>query len=616
MILGTAGHIDHGKTALVRALTGVDTDRLPEEKRRGITIDLGFAPLHLAGLDTIGVIDVPGHEAFVRTMLAGATGVDLALLVVAADEGVMPQTREHLAILTLLGVRAGVVALSKTDLVDADWLELVTADVASVLDGSGLESAPIVPVSATTGAGLDELRAAISAAAASVIARDTADLFRMPIDRAFSVHGTGTVVTGTVWSGTLRKGAATVFPGALPGRVRDLQTHGASVESVSAASRAAVALSGVTVEQAGRGAVLVAGEGWAESSVLLAELTLSASNVAVTPRTRVRLHLGAADLSARVRLFEPREGHTQLPARIRLEEPVVARAGDRFVLRAGSPLEVIAGGVVTDPQPADRRPKPPASAFAAGAGDRLAALCETAGPKGVERKTLAVRIGKSPAEIESLRADQRLFFTDRAVYSRSLLDDVADRLPGIIQAAQVNSPTESGVQLDELRGSLHVGDDLVDEALRMLVERRAIEVEGTIVRAAGWKPRLSSGQSDLAERMVHAFCSSGEEPPAVAEVIARHGDEVVPVLRYLEREGRLIRVSGDFYYCPEVVERMVGRLAAAMGEDREYSPAEVKDAVGTSRKYLIPFLEFCDRTRVTERKGAGRVLRNRQIARP
>ena len=616
MILGTAGHIDHGKTALVRALTGVDTDRLPEEKRRGITIDLGFAPLRLEGVGTIGVIDVPGHEAFVRTMLAGATGVDLALLVIAADEGVMPQTREHLIILSLLGVRAGVVALSKTDLVDADWLELVSADVAAVLERSGLEGAAIVPVSATTGAGLDDLRDAIRAAAASVVARDTDDLFRMPIDRAFSVHGTGTVVTGTVWSGTLRKGAATVFPGALPARVRDLQTHGASVESVSAASRAAVALSGVTVEEAGRGAVLVAGEGWAESSVLLTELTLADSKVAVTPRTRVRLHLGAADVSARVRLFEPRAGQIQRPARIRLDEPVVARAGDRFVLRAGSPLEVIAGGVVTDPLPEDRRPKPGATAFAAGAAERLEALCETAGPKGVARKTLAIRLGRSPTEIESLRAEERFFFTDRAVYSRRVLDDVVRQLPPMIAQAQVNSPTESGVQLDELRRSLHVGDDLVDEALRMLVERKAVEMEGTIARTAGWKPRLSSEQSELAERMVHAFCSSGEEPPAVAEVVARNGEDVVPVLRYLEREGRLIRISGDFYYCPEVVERMVERLAAVMAEDREYSPAEVKDAVGTSRKYLIPFLEFCDRTRVTERKGTGRVLRNRQIRRP
>lgn len=615
MILGTAGHIDHGKTALVRALTGVDTDRLPEEKRRGITIDLGFAPLVLDGIGTIGVIDVPGHEAFVRTMLAGATGIDLALLVVAADEGVRPQTREHLTILTMLGVRAGVVALTKIDLVDDEWLELVSADVAAVLEGSGLEGAVIVPVSANTGEGLDQLRSAIRGAASSVVARDTDDLFRMPIDRAFSVHGTGTVVTGTVWSGTLRKGAAIVFPGAFPVRVRDLQSHNSSVDSVSASTRAAVALSGVTVEQTGRGAVLVAGDGWTESTVILAELTLSDSTVAVTPRTRVRLHLGAADVGARVRLFEPVAGQINVPVRIRLEEPIIARAGDRFVLRAGSPLEVIAGGVVTDPLPMDRRPKP-GGAFGISPVERLMSLCEHAGTKGIERKSLPIRLGRSPAEIEQLTTDEKFYFTDRSVYARSLLTEMTERIPALVAQAQVNSSTESGVQLDELRGSLHVSDDLVDEALRTLVERNVLEVEGAIVRTAGWKPRLSSQQSDLAERMVHAFCSSGEEPPALAEVVARHGDGAVPVLRYLEREGHLIRISGDFYYCPEVVDRMVGRLAGAMAEDREYSPADVKDAVGTSRKYLIPFLEFCDRTGVTERKGAGRVLRNRQVGRP
>lgn len=615
MILGTAGHIDHGKTALVRALTGVDTDRLPEEKRRGITIDLGFAPLALEGTGTIGVIDVPGHEAFVRTMLAGATGIDLALLVVAADEGVMPQTREHLTIISMLGVRAGVVALTKTDLVDEEWLELVSTDVASVLDGSGLEGAAIVPVSATTGAGLDELRSAIRHAASLVVERESDDLFRMPVDRAFSVHGTGTVVTGTVWSGTLRKGPATVFPGALPVRVRDLQTHGTPVDSVTASTRAAVALSGVTVEQAGRGAVLVAGDGWTETSVVLAELTLATSKVALTPRTRVRLHLGSADVGARVRLFEPPPDQVMVPARIRLDAPVIARAGDRFVLRAGSPLEVVAGGMVADPLPLDRRPKP-GRPFTASPAERLLALCEHAGANGIERQSLPVRLGRSPAVVEQLTSDERFYFTERSVYARSLLSDVAARIPGVVEQAQVNSPTESGVQLDELRGSLHVGADLVDAALGMLVEEKILAVDGASVRTVGWRPRLSSEQSALADLMVHAFCSSGEAPPVVAEVVARHGDDVIPVLRYLEREGRLVRVSGDLYYCPEVVERMVGRLAAVMTEDREYSPADVKDAVGTSRKYLIPFLEFCDRTRVTERKGAGRVLRNSQTGRP
>ncbi len=615
MILGTAGHIDHGKTALVRALTGVDTDRLPEEKRRGITIDLGFAPLELEGVGTIGVIDVPGHEAFVRTMLAGATGIDLALLVIAADEGVRPQTREHLTILTMLAVRSGVVALTKIDLVDKEWLELVTADVAAVLQGSALQDAPIVPVSAQTGEGLDQLRAAIQSSASAVVARDAADLFRMPVDRAFSVHGTGTVVTGTVWSGTLRKGAATVFPGAFPVRVRELQSHGATVETVSASMRAAVALSGVDVEQAARGAVLVTGEGWTESAVMLAELTLADSAVSVTPRTRIRCHLGAADVGARVRLFDAFAGQIQTPARVRLDQPIIARAGDRFVLRAGSPLEVIAGGVVTDPVPAERRPRP-LSPFSATPPDRLLALCAQGGSRGVDRRTLPIRMGISPFTVDALASDQRFFFTDRAVFSRELLEEAARALQEFVERALVNSPTESGVQLGELRGALDFSSELVDEALRMLGERESLEIEGAVVRTAGWKPRLSTGQSDLAERMVHVYCSSGEEPPTLGEVVKQHGEGALPVLRFLEREGRLIRISGDFYYCPDVVDRMVGRLAGAMEDGREYSPADVKDAVGTSRKYLIPFLEFCDRTRVTERKGAGRVLRNRQLSRP
>ena len=615
MILGTAGHIDHGKTALVRALTGVDTDRLPEEKRRGITIDLGFAPLALDGVGTIGVIDVPGHEAFVRTMLAGATGIDLALLVVAADEGVMPQTREHLTILTMLGVRAGVVAVTKSDLVDDDWRGLVEADVTEVLRGSGLEGARIVSVSSITGAGLDQLRSALRDAASTVMARDADDLFRMPVDRAFTVRGTGTVVTGTVWSGSLRKGPATLYPGALQVRVRELQTHGSEVEIARPSTRAAVALSGVTVGQAGRGAVLVAGEGWAESTTMLAELTLTDSSVTVTPRTRVRLHLGAADVGAHVRLFDAGAGRVNVPARVRLDEPVIARAGDRFVLRAGSPLEVIAGGVVTDPLPADRRPKP-AGAFAAATADRLLALCDQAAAIGVDRRALPVRIGRPPREIATLMDDDRFFFTDRRVYLMSIITALAERIVPLVEEAQVNSSTESGVQLDELRGRLGVGEELADAAIRTLVDRDALEVDGAVVRTVGWKPILSGVQSVLADRMVHAFCSFGEEPPAVADVVAKHGEEVVPVLRYLEREGRLVRISGDFYYCPEVVERMLERLAQAMAEDREYSPAEVKDAVGTSRKYLIPFLEFCDRTRVTERKGTGRVLRNRQVSRP
>src|SRR4051812_34224972 len=276
MILGTAGHIDHGKTTLVRALTGVDTDRLPEEKKRGITIELGFAPLQLEGVGTIGVVDVPGHEAFVRTMVAGATGIDIGLLVIAADEGIMPQTREHVAILDHLGVGRGVVALTKSDLVDADWLDLVRTEVATFLEGTRLASAKIVPVSATTRAGIDDLRAALIDVAKTVPAKPSQDLFRLPIDRVFTVKGTGTVVTGTVWTGELRDGATVrLLPQDRELRVRGLQNHNHSVEAIHAGDRAAIALASVEVEELSRGSWIVADPLWQLTRKARAEVTLS-----------------------------------------------------------------------------------------------------------------------------------------------------------------------------------------------------------------------------------------------------------------------------------------------------------------------------------------------------
>ncbi len=343
MILGTAGHIDHGKTTLVKALTGVDTDRLPEEKRRGITIDLGFAPLQLEGVGTVGVVDVPGHEAFVRTMVAGATGIDMALLVIAADEGIMPQTREHVAILEHLAVPRGVVALTKRDMVEEDWLDLVRADVIALLAETRLANAPVVPVSATTGDGITELRAALISVARDVPEKQVNDLFRLPIDRVFTVKGTGTVVTGTVWSGELADGATIrLLPQGREVRVRGLQNHSRSVPSIR----------------------------------LRADVVLTD---AVGPRTRVRFHVGTSEVGARLHVItsagppvitsagppvitsaarDPLSSAAEpQPARITLDAPVVLRAGDRFVLRRSSPLETIGGGAVTDPLP-PKRAKP------------------------------------------------------------------------------------------------------------------------------------------------------------------------------------------------------------------------------------------------------------------
>src|SRR5689334_1399008 len=417
MILGTAGHIDHGKTSLVRALTGVDTDRLPEEKRRGITIDLGFAPLELDGVGTLGVVDVPGHEAFVRTMVAGATGIDLALLVVAADEGVMPQTREHLAILRLLGVRAGVVALTKADLVDDEWLALVRDDVAAAVADGPLAEAPIVAVSSLTGQGIDELRAALAAAARRVPGRATEDLFRMPIDRAFTIRGTGTVVTGTVWSGMLRRDATLrLFPSGDTVRVRSLQAHGHAVDRIHAGERAAIALAGVELARVGRGAVLVAGDAWRPSTVLRADVALL-DDVArpVGPRHQLRLHLGTSEVGARLvatgGALAPGEHR---PARIVVDEPVVARTGDRFVLRGGSPLGTVGGGIVTDPLAPQR-----ARAWvrrADSVADALDHFLREATQSGLDVAELPVRLGISASELadvldsaDAWRVEDRLY---------------------------------------------------------------------------------------------------------------------------------------------------------------------------------------------------------------
>lgn len=358
MIIGTAGHIDHGKTALVRALTGVDTDRLPEEKRRGITIDLGFAPLSLDGVGTVGVVDVPGHEDFVRSMLVGATGIDLGLLVIAADEGVMPQTREHLLILELLKIPRIVVALTKSDLVDEEWLSLVRTDVLSLFDGWPGPTPPLVPCSSRTGLGIGALRAALSEALGNAPPRAADDIFRLPVDRAFSIRGTGTVVTGTVWSGELAADAnVRVLPNGKTARARRIEQHGASADRAQAGGRAAIALAGLDVGDVPRGSVLVTDESWQATSMFEALVDV-ASDLAdrLSPRTELRVHAGASEVGARI-IFATAGSDVESPmfARVTTDAPIVLRGGDRFVIRLPAPLRTIGGELFSIRMPADGR---------------------------------------------------------------------------------------------------------------------------------------------------------------------------------------------------------------------------------------------------------------------
>jgi selenocysteine-specific elongation factor len=615
MILGTAGHIDHGKTTLVRALTGVDTDRLPEEKKRGITIELGFAPLLLDGLDPIGVVDVPGHEAFVRTMLAGATGIDLALLVIAADEGVMPQTREHLTILELLGVNAGVVALTKSDLAEPDWIQLVEDDVRKLLASGSLAGAPIVRCSATTGAGIAELKATIATAARALPARAADDLFRMPIDRAFSVKGTGTVVTGTVWSGILRlEDQVVLLPRGTEARVRGLERHGKSVHELGVGARAAVALGGVDrADIEVRGAVVVrAGDGWVASKVLRADIALQAGAPTLGPRTRVRFHLGTADVGARVvAVGGPVASGARTAVRIMLDEPVVSRAGDRFVIRTSSPQATIGGGVITDPDPPKRRVKPwPASGVAT--TQHLEWLIHEGAGKGVSITALPIRLGLKPsAAAKQVKHAKSALRVGDILFEQSLAKSVESDALKLIDACHREHPLEPGLPIQSLRSAVRVAPALVDAVIEAVVARGAITSTGGYLARTGWT--VGGGEADSAKTkaVLGEIVGAGANPPSVDELAARHGKDVIAVLKLLARRGDLVAVAADRYFSTGATLDLIQVVRVSLEGGAKLTASQLRETTGLTRKYLIPFLEYCDREGITSRAGDIRTLGNR-----
>jgi len=606
VILGTAGHIDHGKTTLVRALTGVDTDRLPEEKRRGITIELGFAPLVLDGIGTIGVVDVPGHEAFVRTMVAGATGIDLALVVIAADEGVMPQTREHLAILDLLGVRRGVIALTKADLVDDEWLALVEEDVRAAT-ATVLPGAAIIATSAQTGRGIAELRSALKDVARAVPARGDGDLFRMPVDRAFTIKGTGTVVTGTVWSGRLaRDETVRILPGDRAARVRGMQGHGSQLDDAGAGGRTAVALAGIDVADVPRGSTIVTDRDWHATTFARADVTLVPGiDVELRPRTWFRFHVGTAEVGARV---VARAVDTTQPfaARLVLDEPVLLRAGDRFVLRTSAPLNTIGGGVITDPYaPKRARPWTPGQSTR----KRLAQLLDEVGAEGLEIANLAVRLGESPQACRDLveQAGDDVSVVGARIVAAARLSALENDLLAATTRYHADHPLEPGIPAQLLRAQLRGNPDVIDAALRRLTSERGLSSIGGTVAVDGWVPKLDSESAAIAARLVARLGAAGSEPPSVAEMSGELGSDPAAVLRFLERRGDVVQVEQDRYYATACLSQLIDRLRAIMAGGAELGPSELREKLGISRKFLIPLLEYCDRVGYTNRGAVGRV---------
>lgn len=619
VIVGTAGHIDHGKTALVRALTGIDADRLDEEKRRGITIDIGFAHLQLTPSIRLGFVDVPGHERFVKNMLAGVGGIDMVLFVVAADESIKPQTREHFDICRLLGIPRGVVAITKTDLVDADITELVRLEMEEFVAGSFLEGAPVVPVSSATGAGLPELRAALERTAAAVPEKNAAGYFRLPVDRAFSVKGFGTVVTGTLISGTVRKEQDTeLYPTGRRLRVRGLQVYGAPTEEAAAGQRSALNLADVEPSEITRGMVLSEPGRFQPAQRLDATLELLASAKPLKHRAPVHFHAGTAEIEAEVRLLD---GLTALKpgerafAQILLREPVLLLPGDRFIIRMFSPVVTIGGGTVLDT--AGKRYRKADNAAA-----RLGVL---AGPEAQPRIALLVReskygigvpelisrTGLIEREIESAARSSAFVFLRQPqpwILDRAWFQSARERLVRAVGEFHKANPLLPGMPKQDLRSrELPESPAFLLDAL--LAEANQAAVEGETVRLRSHKLVLKQDEEQARAAIERAFEQAGLAVPALADVLAKSGVEPArarTLLQILLREKRLVRVSEELVFHSTAIERLRELLAAR--KSQRFNVGTFKDWTGISRKYAIPLLEYLDRERVTRREGDERLV--------
>jgi selenocysteine-specific elongation factor len=625
MILGTAGHIDHGKTSLVRALTGTDTDRLKEEKERGITIELGFAELATPRGLHFGVVDVPGHEAFVRAMVAGATGMHVVLLVVAADEGVMPQTREHLAIIQLLGVSELVVALTKCDAVEPDWLELVEADVDELLEGTPYRGASCVATSAARGTGLDALVEALEGAAERARRAEEEDLARLPLDRVFTIQGTGTVVTGTLWSGSLDTGAKVrVLPEDLGARVRSLQVHGKGAERAVAGDRVAVALTGEGGDRAlvRRGATLVASPEWRPTWMLTARVEMLGDTAWLLEHNqRVHVHLGTAEVLARVALLErePLGAGVRGWVQLRLEEPLVARAGDRLVLRAYSPVTTIGGGVVAEPNPAKRTRIDDDARWLldrtldGSEEERLAAALDLAGWEGVRRGALAIVSGLTPSRAEealgrlvsngALVGPSRVFGVGVAARARSVAG-------AAVEAAQAQDALRPAVPLSEVRGAFPAWahDEVANATLGSLTQRGELEATDGGVRTPGFVATMTPDQERASQALLSALTVEGLAPPLVEELPEglRQRADLRSLVRRLESIGEIRSVADGLYVSTRELDAAAARIRAELGGRTGLGPAEFRDVLSVTRKHLIPLLNYFDGLGVTVRQGEGR----------
>jgi len=617
VILGTAGHIDHGKSSLVKALTGIDPDRLKEEKERGITIDLGFAYLQYPDGLSIGIIDVPGHEKLIKNMLAGAGGIDIVLFVIAADEGIMPQSREHLHICNLLGIKSGIVAITKADLVEPEWLELVSDEIRNFVKGSFLEGVEIIPVSSKTGMNIDLLKEKIKETALRVEPKPSGGLFRMPIDRVFTLKGFGTVVTGTVISGSISlEEPVEVLPARIPTKVRGLHSHGTPIKRAYAGQRTAINLLGVEKEQIGRGETLVTPGRFSPTQFIDAKLVLLKDVPSLKNRSLVHFHTGAFEGIARCILYdidELRPGESAL-CQMRLEEQVVVQSGDRYIVRRFSPVETIGGGVVLDPMPLKRKKSEPIEdllIYDKGTlNEKIETKIKRVGIKGMTKDSLEGWIFADKDEIKrsinEIKKMGSVFEAEGLLIHKDTLLIIKEKILGLLREFHKKNPLKAGMSKEQLRTILRLDQKVFSGVLSLIGD---IKIEKDIIRLKDFVPAPS--EEDMA-RILLLLKDGGFSPllrAELAETLQIEENRISDILRHMAREGNVVRINDSIYLSKSMFEEMMRLLKEFYAKKPEMTVSEFRDLLGTSRKYAVPFLEYLDSNGITIRVGDIRKFR-------
>jgi len=618
-VIGLSGHIDHGKTALVKALTGVNTDSLTEEQKRGMTIDIGFAFLN----ENITLIDVPGHEKFVKNMMAGVSAVDVALLVVAADDGVMPQTREHFEILNLLDIPLGIVAINKIDLADKDWLELVELDIGELLQGSFMEDAPILKVSAETGDGVDQLKTTLLDLCKKVPDKQDRGIFRLHVDRVFSMKGYGTVVTGTVNSGSLKIGdTVELLPGSVKSKVRGLQSHGEEVQQVETGDRAAINLQGVEIKQIERGSQ-IAEIGYLQSlnQMGVTLLLLGSAQKPITQNQRIRIHLGTQEVMARVALADGKtlQPGDDCPALLRLEQPMVAARGDKFIIRSFSPVITIGGGEVMEVLIEEKWKivkEKLQNLYESPKSDQLIHLVQEEGAKPITPEKLQYRIGISKEQINAIVEEKEELFwlthkQGKWLLTQNQWNELKNSIHNFLKKYHAKNPLNAGAQKEEIRQHLNCENSILEALLQSMLDDKSISQKGELFLNPNFSITLSSEDDSLQNSILNQLDQEGFTSSTLAQLSLKTGnskEKLMQVLNVAEQQGKLLRIDGKLMFTQKNFIILREKVNQFFSNHPEMSVSEFKELAHTSRKYAVPLLEYFDKKKITYREGNIRKL--------